>query len=78
MITLTETRIVDCIKCSGDSGASYTIIVRKKFMSGSGLDGTWSETSGTEDLVTSDGQDVSFLDDDRFKIVMTDEIITRI
>lgn len=78
MKTSTETRIVDCIMCRGDSGASYTIIVRQKFKSGSGLDGTWSEIPGTENLVTSDGQGVSFLDEDRFQIVMTDEVLTRI
>lgn len=40
------------------------------------LSGDRHEVPGTKDAMTSDGQHVNYLDDGRYQIVLTDEILT--
>lgn len=72
----TDVRIVDRIACKGDSGRTYTVVIRQKFRTMVDLSGDRHEVPGTKDAMTSDGQHVNYLDDGRYQIVLTDEILT--
>ncbi len=74
---MSEQRVVERIECVGGSGQRYTVVVRQKFRTYTDLAGDVGEVPGTKDLITSDGQHVNLLDDRRFQIVLTDEILTR-
>ncbi len=75
---MSDQRVVEKIDCVGSSGRRYTVVVWQKFRTYTDLSGTVGEAPGTKQLMTSDGQHVNLLDDRRFQIVLTDEILTRV
>lgn len=60
------------VVCVGEDGRLHTVIQRQKIINHP----SYGKAKGTIDFVTSTGVDVNQLDDGRFQIVMTDEILT--
>lgn len=73
-----QIRDVDQFECRGDSGQLYTLVVRQKIMNRMDLDGTRTTTSGLKDIITIDGKPVNQLDDKRYQMVLTEEILWKI
>lgn len=60
------------IVCTGEDGSRHVVIERQKIIE----DTAYGKAKGTTDFITEKGKDVIDLDDGRFQIVMTDEILT--
>lgn len=58
--------------CTGDNSRRVVVIQRQKLIQHP----TYGTAKGTIDYITERGEDVNELDDGRYQIVMTDEILT--
>lgn len=59
------------VKCRGEAGRTYTVVYRQKIIN----DARYGKAKGSIDLVTTEGEHVNLLDDGRYQLVMTDEIL---
>ena len=64
--------------CVGDSGREYTVVEYQNFRVFRPLNGPSQEVPTTKELFLSDGRDVNWIDDNKFQIVITDEIVRKV
>ena len=75
----TLTRHVESFRTKDKSGKTYTIHCYQVYLVSQDLDGNVSYDAGLKHYQTGDhGGGVNFIDDDTFKIVATDTLVTRV
>ena len=74
----TVTRHVESFRTKDKSGKTYTIHCSQDYLVSQDLDGNVSYDAGLKRYRTGDGGGVNFIDDDTFKIVATDTLVTRV
>jgi hypothetical protein len=60
------------VVCHGTDGARHVVVQRQKIIEHP----TYGKAKGTIDFILTNGQHVNEMDDGRFQIVQTDEIVT--
>jgi hypothetical protein len=65
-------------RCIGDSGREYTVIEYQHIIRTQLKSGPPQDVLGTKEWFLSDGQDVNYIDDNTFQIVLTDEFVRKI
>jgi hypothetical protein len=71
-------REINRYRCIGDSGREYIVIEHQNFTRFQPLNDPPQDVPGTKGWILSDGQDVNFIDENTFQIVMTDEFIRKL
>jgi len=74
----TVTRYVGSFLTKDKSGKTYTIHCYQDYLVRQDLDGNVSYDAGLKSYQTGDRGGVNFIDDDTFKIVATDTLVTKI
>jgi len=74
----TVTRHVESFRTKDGRGKMYTIHCYQDYLVSQDLDGNVSYDEGLKHYHTSDRGGVNFIDDDTFKIVATDTLVTRV
>jgi hypothetical protein len=65
-------------RCIGDSGREYTVIEYQNFTRYQTLNDPPQDVPTTKEWFLSDSQDVNFIDENTFQIVLTDELVRKI
>lgn len=65
-------------ECEDDDGSRYTVIEYQNYTRSRPISGPAQNIPTTKELFLSDGRAVTWIDDDTFEIVATDEIIRKI
>ncbi len=72
------TRLIESVECEDKDGHRYEVHTYQNFKTFSPLKGPRQEVPGIKDLRLADGSDVNCIDENTFKIVATDTIVTRV
>ena len=68
---------IDRIACVGDDGESYTVIMYQRYKQFRGFDGN-SWVPGMKEAELPNGDPVNYIDDNTFKIVLSDVVLQRL